>query len=138
MVEPADLELNVLDFNRKSFSFERTIDWDGEPIALFTRRETESESRFRPKVIRLQVALPVAWIAYDLAADLLVPAKDGKPGASPPKGEALEAAAQPTRFEERGIAWRRHAEADGGFLYVPEPWADRLLSPDGLSRLRAP
>ncbi len=138
MVEPADLELNVLDFNRKSFSYERTVDWEGEPIALFARRETESESRFRPKVIRLRVALPVRWILYDLAADLLVPAMDGRPGAAPPKGEAVEAAAQPTRFEERGIAWRRQPEAEGGFLYVPEAWAARLLSPEGLARLRNP
>ena len=48
MVDEVDLEMNVLEFHRKSFSFDRVVDWDGTDLALFHRTETESESQFRP------------------------------------------------------------------------------------------
>jgi hypothetical protein len=134
-VDDADLETNVLEFHAKSFSFDRLVDWDGEELALFHRTETESESRFRPKVLRLTVALPKSWLALEISQEMLLIARDGKVGAPRSIGNAVEAAAEATRFDEQGVTWRRHPVADGGFLYVPEDWAGRILTIAGLARL---
>ncbi len=133
MLDEADLETNVLEFRGKSFSFDRTVELGADAIALFHRTETESESRFRPKVIRLHVALPRGWIVHDLAAELNRPALEGRPSAGPPGPEATEAAAEPTRFEEGGIARRRHALPGGAFFYVPEPFEAVWLTPASLA-----
>jgi hypothetical protein len=135
VVEEAELETNVLEFTHKSFAYERTVEVEGTEIALFRRTETESERKFRPKLVHLTVALPRAWIVADLTADKLVArAAEGTPSPSS-AGSAVEAAAQPSRFAEGGIAWVRHALADGGLLFVPEAWAGRLLGPAGLERI---
>jgi len=131
MVDDADLELNVLEFASKSFSFERSVELDGQELALFHRTETESESRFRPKVIRLRLIVPKTWIIYDLAADLLRLGRDGVTPGPRAASSAVEAAAERSRFDEAGIAWRR-VPVEGGYVTAPEEWADRLLSPDGL------
>jgi hypothetical protein len=134
MVEDTDLELNVLEFLSKSFSFERSVDLDGQELAVFHRTETESESRFRPKVVRLRLIVPKAWIIYDLAADLLRLGRDGVTPGPRSAGTAVESAAERSRFDEAGIAWRRVA-VEGGYVTAPEEWADRLLSPEGLRRV---
>ncbi|HEV2166069.1 MAG TPA: hypothetical protein VGS23_03690 [Thermoplasmata archaeon] len=135
MVEESELEVNVLEFHHKSFSFERVVDWDGVDLALFHRTETESESQFRPRLLRLTLVVPRSWLSLDPAEGELRLAQEGRAGAPRAPGTATEAAAESSRFEEQGRAWRRHALGPGGFLYVPEPWADRLLSKSGLSRL---
>ncbi|HUI38793.1 MAG TPA: hypothetical protein VLY85_04085 [Thermoplasmata archaeon] len=134
MVEDADLEANVLEFQGKSFSFERSADWDGTELAIFQRRETESESKFRPKLIVLRLVVPKGWIVLDLAADLLKLGREGRPGPAH-GGSALEAAAEASQFDEQGITWRRVALAEGGYLYAPSDWAPRLLGPEGRRRL---
>ena len=118
MVDPVDLEVNVLEFLRKSFMFARRATVDGREVLLFQRTETESESRFRPKVLRLYVAVVADWVLFDLAAELLVLGKDGHAPGPRGTGTALEAGAEAAEFDEQGIRFRRHALADG-WLYLP-------------------
>jgi hypothetical protein len=135
VVEEVELETNVLEFTHKSFAYERSVEVEGTAIALFRRTETESERKFRPKLVHLTVAIPRDWIVADLMADKLV-ARAGAATPSPAAGgSAVESAAQPSRFAEGGTAWVRHALADGGLLFVPEEWAARLLDPAGLQRI---
>jgi hypothetical protein len=135
MVDDADLETNVLEFHRKSFSFDRVADWDGVELALFHRTETESESQFRPRILRLTLVVPKPWLLLDLTLEMLVISPEGKSAGPRSTGSATEAAAESTRFEELGHAWRRQPLGPAGFLYVPEPWAERLLTAEGLARL---
>jgi hypothetical protein len=135
VLDDADLETNVLEFAVKSFSYERTVEIDGIALALFHRRETETESQFRPKVIDLWIAFPRTWVIYDLAADLLRLGRDGHTPGPRLSGTAVEAAAQASQFDEQGISWRRAPVKSGGFLYAPRDLADRLASKEGLRAL---
>lgn len=121
MVDPVDLETNVLDFLHKSFMWLRSAEVAGEEIAVFQRTETESESRFRPKVLRLFVVVPTAWIVFDLAAEQLLLAQDGHTPLPRPAGSAQEAGAEGSEFVEQGIRFLRRPAADG-WVYLP---ADR-------------
>ncbi|MFZ1023384.1 MAG: hypothetical protein WAN87_04550 [Thermoplasmata archaeon] len=135
MLDVADLEVNILEFHGKNFAFDRLALLVEEEFAIFLRTETESESKLRPKLVRLRVVVPRSWVLFDLAADLLVLGRDGKtPGARSTEA-AVEAAAESAEFKEQGIAWRRTKLADGGFAYVPEELASRLLESGGLAAL---
>ena len=134
MVDEADLEVNVLDFLHKSFALERLATVDGVEYAVFHRRETESESRLRPSVIRLFLAVPRPLIVFDAAEDLLRLAPDGKtPGPRPP-GVAHEAAADAPEFEEQGIGWIR-IPVPNGIAYLPRDHTDRLATPTARAAL---
>jgi hypothetical protein len=135
MVDDTELELNVLEFCSKSFSFERAASVEGTEFALFHRTETESESRFRPRLVRLRIALPRAWVIYDAEEEVLRIGRDGVHPGPRASGTALEAAAERSRFPEAGLDWRRGPVPGGGFLYAPEEFADRLLSEEGLRAL---
>jgi hypothetical protein len=138
VLEEADLEVNILEFHGKNFAFEHLASLAEEEYVIFTRTETESESKLRPKLVRLRVVVPRRWVLYDLAADLLVLGRDGKtPGARSTEA-AIEAAAEKAEFKEQGIAWRRSKLADGGFVYVPEELAGPLLGSGGLTTLGIP
>ena len=71
MLTAADLEVNVLDFRHRSFQFERLVELAGGPYAVFYRTETESERQLRPKLVRLTVVVPLAWVVLDEATDAL-------------------------------------------------------------------
>lgn len=133
-MELAELETNVLEFQHKSFSFERVATLDGTELAVFSRRETETESKFRPKVIRLFVVVPIAQVVYDLAADLLLIAPDGATPGPRGVGVAAEAAAGTTEFNEQGLAWRRVA-VPSGLAYSPAVLAPALERPVSLAAL---
>ena len=133
-MELAELETNVLEFQHKSFSFERVATIDGTQLAVFSRRETETESKFRPKLIRLFVVVPVAQVVYDLAADLLLIAPDGSTPGPRGVGVAAEAAAGTTEFPEQGLAWRRVA-VPTGLAYAPADLAPALGSPGSVATL---
>ncbi|HTT34636.1 MAG TPA: hypothetical protein VMH78_02040 [Thermoplasmata archaeon] len=134
MLETSDLEGNVLEFLHKSFGFERLAAVGGTEYAVFSRRETESESKLRPRIIRLFVVAPRAAIVHELSADLLLLAPDGiRPG--PRTGApAREADAEPTAFEEQGFAWRR-VGAPAGIVYLPAEAAETLAAPAALIAL---
>ncbi|MCI4361451.1 MAG: hypothetical protein L3J91_07065, partial [Thermoplasmata archaeon] len=100
MVELADLEINVLEFVHKNFSFNRMATWKDQELAVFQRTETENEAKFRPKIIHLVLAVPREWVIYDLAADLLVLGRDGHTPGPRPVGTAVEAAAETHEFRE--------------------------------------
>lgn len=119
MVDEADLEVNVLEFVHKSFDFARLASHAGRELVLFHRTETESESRFRPKLVRLYLALPREWVILDGAEQMLLIARDGKTIGLRTVGEAVEAAAEATEFVEQGILFHRLPIADKGWLYVP-------------------
>lgn len=118
MVDPVDLEVNVLEFLRKSFMFARRANVGERELAVFQRTETESESRFRPKILRLYVAVPSDWVIYDLAADLLLLGREGRAPAPRATGTALEAGAEAAEFDEQGLRFRRHRLTDG-WVYLP-------------------
>jgi hypothetical protein len=139
VADESELASNVLEFQRKSFAYDRSLDLDGTRLALFQRTETESESQFRPRILRLLLAVPAEWVVYDPATELLRLGKGGRPGPMPREpGTAVEAAAEAPEFEEAGIAFRRSPLAPGRFLYAPAEWADRLNAPDGRKQLGLP
>jgi len=128
MVDEASLEMNVLSFREKSFSFDRSITVDGVVYALFHRTEVESESKFRPKVVRLNLAVPMDAIIEDLASETLVLAPDGKAAGPRRPGTAVEVAAEESAFREQGIEFVRATGTDGAVLYLPKAAAERLRS----------
>jgi hypothetical protein len=137
MVELTELEGNVLEFVHKSFAFSQTAAIDGHELATFHRTETESESQFRPRLLRLFLVVPKDWVIYDLAADLLVLGRDGHTPGHRTGGTAVEAAAETREFQEQGIDFRRFPLPEG-WLYVPVEWADRVVAPDSVAALGLP
>ncbi|MCI4363973.1 MAG: hypothetical protein L3K13_06715 [Thermoplasmata archaeon] len=135
MVEPAQLESTILEFRHKSFSFEGRLEVHDQPWVVFARSETESESKFRPRVVRLRVLVPVAWVHADPAGELLLLGREGAPGLSPPSGPALEVAAEPDEFEEQGIDWVRWRPRPERLLYMPTELAGALRKLPEVERL---
>lgn len=131
MLEPADLEVNILEFRHKSFSYDRLASVDQVEFAVFTRTETESESRLRPRLIHLRVIVPRASVVLDIGADLLFLAPDGVRPGPREAGTAVESAAEGTEFREQGFDFRRVALASDSFVYAPREQVERVLSPEG-------
>jgi hypothetical protein len=138
VLDVADLEVNILEFHGKNFAFDRLASLAEQEFAIFVRTETESESKLRPKLVRLRVIVPRAWVLFDLAADLLVLGRDGKTPGPRSTEAAIEAAAEKAEFKEQGITWRRAKRGDGGFAYVPDELAKPLLESGGLESLGVP
>jgi hypothetical protein len=120
MLEDADLEMNVLEFVQKSFQFDRSATVAGVEYAVFHRTETESESQFRPKLVKLVLAVPREWLVHDLASDLVLIAPDGIHPGPRGAGGAMEAAAEKSEFRQHGVDWVRHPRASGGWVYLPK------------------
>jgi hypothetical protein len=135
MADDAELEVNLLEFLLKSFSFGRVAAVDGVEYAVFHRTETESEMQFRPRLVTLQVVVPKSWVVYELAADLLLIARDGRTPGHRSTGSALEEAAEKTEFDEQGVRWRKTTLARGSVVYVPLELADALLAAPGRAAL---
>lgn len=137
MLERAVLESTVLEFRSKSFSFEESLRLGEREWLVFARSETESESKFRPKVIRLRVVVPAEWVFADAAGERLLLGPDGAPGALGPPAEALEVAAEPEEFTEQGIDWVRWRPRPERLLYLPRSDADALRRSEPVVRLGA-
>ncbi|MCI4336399.1 MAG: hypothetical protein L3K17_04275 [Thermoplasmata archaeon] len=134
MLDAAQLEAAVLEFRHKSFSFERLAEVDGTEYAVFSRRETETESKLRPKVIRLFVVAPRSRLLYEEETESLWLSPDGiTPGPRDP-GTAQEAGAEAAEFREQGLPWKR-ATVPGGVAYLPQDRAAQLATADGLAAL---
>jgi len=135
VLDLSDLEMNVLEFRQRSFSFDRLEEIGGRECAVFSRTETESESQFRPRLVHLRLVAPRAWVVYDEPNDILLLAKDGTTVPLRLTESVTEVRADVTEFKEQGIDWRR-AEGPGGLLvYAPAELSGELLSPDGLARV---
>ena len=134
MIEPADLEVNVLEFLHKSFGFDSIATVDGEELVVFHRRETEDESKLRPRTIRLFVLVPRGQLVYDAVEDLVRIAPDGLTPGPRSAGEAREASADATDFTEQGVDWHR-AAVPNGVAYVPQGRAGLLNRPEDVARL---
>jgi hypothetical protein len=134
VVELAELEINVLEFVHKSFSFARMAEWGGQELAVFQRTETENEAKFRPRIIHLVLVVPREWIIYDLAADLLVLGADGHTPGPRPIGTAQEAAAETHEFREQGIEFQRF-NVGSVLLYAPKSLGGALTTPSGRAAL---
>jgi hypothetical protein len=130
-----DLEVNVLDFRQRSFQFERLASVDGTEFAVFSRTETESESKFRPRLVHLKLAVPLAWILLDETTDALRISRDGRGLPMVPADAVVEVGAERPEFREQGVEWRRAAGPSGSLVYAPEEFAGRLLTPEGFGRL---
>ncbi len=135
MLTEADLEVNVLEFRQRSFQFERLTEIGGRPVALFSRTETESESQFRPRLVHLKVLVPLDWVVLDESTDVLLLARDG---ASVPVRLAepvVEVGAEPTEFQEQGIAWTRVKAPAGALVYGPTELREQVLTPKAFTAL---
>ena len=135
MLDAADLETNVLEFVRKSFAFSRFAEIGGEELVVFQRTETESESQFRPRILRLHLAVPRAWVLMDGAGETLALARDGRTLLPRTVGEAVEAAAESSEFTEQGIEFHRLPLKERGWLYVPEERRAAWTTADGYAAL---
>jgi hypothetical protein len=121
-----DLEVNVLEFRQRSFQFQRIVALDGRDVALFSRTETETESRFRPRLIHLHLLVPVEWVVLDEPNDVLLLARDGATVPVRLSEQVVEVGAERTEFDEQGIPFRRAGGPSGSFVYAPAelagPW----------------
>jgi hypothetical protein len=135
MLEAADLEVNVLEFRQRSFQFDRLVEIDGTPFAVFSRTETESESQFRPKLVHLRLAVPLPWVMLDEATDALRIARDGAIPLTTITEAAVEVGAEPAEFREQGIDWKRAPGPAGALVYAPAEFSGRLLTAGGFSAL---
>jgi hypothetical protein len=131
----SDLEINVLEFRQRSFSFDHLASVAGTEYAVFSRTETESESQFRPRLVHLRLVVPQEWIVYDEGNDVLLIAKDGATHPVRLTEPVVEVGAEPAEFREQGIAWRRAAGPSGTLVYAPEELAAGLLTPTGFAGL---
>ena len=134
MLTATDLEVNVLEFRGRSFQFERLVEHEGGPYAVFARTETESERQLRPRLVHLTLVAPLAWVRHDPLTDGL---RVGRGRALPMSGVAtpVEVAAEAPEFEEDGVRWQRRAAGTANYLYVPAERSDALLSPAGRAAL---
>ena len=128
MIDEADLEVNILSFVQKSFSFDRLITVGDREFVVFVRTETESESKFRPKLLHLRVVVPRAWVILDSAGEALVLGQDGATPGPQGSGTAQEAAAEKTEFREQGITFVRTTDSKGGLLYVPSDFVTSVTA----------
>ncbi len=135
MLTASDLEINVLEFRQRAFQFERLADYEGTDYAVFSRTETESESRFRPRLLHLRLVVPQAWIVYDEPNDLLAIARDGTTVPVRLSEPVVEVGAERREFSEQGIPWRRGDGPNGSFVYAPTELADTVLTPEGFAAL---
>ncbi|MGP8071828.1 MAG: hypothetical protein ACLPZM_01695 [Thermoplasmata archaeon] len=135
MLDIADLEVNVLEFRQRSFSYDRLVPVAGEEYAVFTRTETESESQFRPRLVHLHLVVPRAWVVLDTPNDCLRVSQDGT--TAPPRliESVLEVGAEPHQFREQGIDWTRTALGTGQILYSPTDRGNHLLAAEGRAAL---
>jgi hypothetical protein len=127
----SDLEINVLEFRQRSFQFDRLATFEAEEYAVFSRTETESESQFRPRLLRLHLVVPLSWVVLDEANDSLRIARDGI--TAPPHliEMVIEVGAEPPTFKEQGIEWARTSGPGLVHYYGPADRSDRLFSPEG-------
>jgi hypothetical protein len=135
VLDLADLEMNLLEFRQRQFQFERRAEVEGTPYIVFTRTETEDESRFRPKLVHLKVVVPQAWVVHDEANDVLRVAKDGSTLPVRLAEPVVEVGAEPSHFLEQGVAFRRAPSAARALVYAPEELAPKLLRPEGFAAL---
>jgi hypothetical protein len=135
MLDVPDLEVNVLEFRQRAFSFERLAPVGEREFAVFGRTETESESQFRPRLVHLKIAVPREWVVHDETNDVLLIARDGASIPVRLTEPVVEVGAEPPEFHEQGIAWRRAPGPGGTLVYAPADLADALLNPAGFSGL---
>ena len=129
MLSVSDLEINVLEFRQRSFQFQRVVGVNGRDVAHFSRTETESESRFRPKLVHLHLLVPKDWVVYDEPNDVLLVSRDGATIPVRLTESVVEVGAEPPEFEEQGLGWRRVTGPSGAYVYAPEELAADLLTP---------
>ena len=135
MLTVADLEVNVLEFRQRSFSYNRLATVGSEEYAVFLRTETESESQFRPRLVHLSLVVPFAWVVLDEPNDCLRVSRDGT--TAPPRliEMVLEVGSEPPQFLEQGIEWTRTPLSTGHLLYAPSERASDLVTPEGRAAL---
>ncbi len=138
VLDPADLEVNVLEFRQRAFQFDRLAEVRGTAYAVFSRTETESESQFRPKLLHLRVAAPHAWVVYDEPNDVLRISRDGETIPLHLVEPVVEVGAEPAEFEESSVPWRRAVSPGGAIVYAPAQAAADVLSPPGFAALGIP
>lgn len=135
MLTASDLEVNVLDFRQRSYQFERLATVGGTEFAVFSRTETESESKFRPHLVHLKLVVPLPWILLDETVDALRVSKDGLGLPMASVDAVVEVGAERPEFREQGVEWRRSDGPGGTLVYAPAEYAPNLLTLAGYSAL---
>ncbi|MGI0130432.1 MAG: hypothetical protein ACREEC_09845 [Thermoplasmata archaeon] len=135
MLTAGDLEVNVLEFRQRSFQYQRSASVAAREIALFSRTETETESRFRPKLIHLVLLVPQEWVVLDEPNDVLLVARDGTTPPVRTSEQVVEVGAERVEFDEQGIRWKRVDAPSGAFVYAPTELAGSLLTPSAYRAL---
>jgi hypothetical protein len=130
-METSDLEIHLVEFRQKSFQFHRLVDFEGVEFVVFSRTETESERQFRPKLVHLHLVIPRSWLTFDEDGETLRFDAQGASRPAPPTTAAEEVGSERPEFTEGGIRWKRLTGPGGFHLYVPEPWAEKLDTPEG-------
>ncbi len=131
----ADLEVNVLEFRGRQFQFDRIADVGGTSFAVFSRTETESESKFRPRLVRLFVVVPLEWARLDPATDDLRISRDALGLPMAPDTPVVEVAAERPEFRDGGVDWRRVAAPGESQVYLPAELREQILAPGALAAL---
>jgi len=131
----ADLEVNLLEFRQRSFQFDRLARVGATDLAVFSRTETESESKFRPGLVHLHVVVPLAWIRLDEASDSLRIASGEGGLPMVPTEAVVEVGAEPPEFREQGVEWQRAPGPQGSLVYAPADRAGELLTRAGFAAL---
>lgn len=140
MVDEEELASTVLSFYGASFGFERTLRVQGSELALFTRRETESEAKFRPKVVRRWVLVPREWLFFERRQEVLVLGKDGrKPShAGLVPIQSSEGGRPPEEFQEQGIDFVTRKFPGDLEVYTVRSLVGKVLSGEGRAALGLP
>lgn len=141
MVDDEDLEAHVLNFFGSSFGFERSVPIGGTSFLLFTRRETESEAKFRPKTVRRWVLVPREWVFADRTQEVLLLGRDGKrPTRSPGmlSIQSSDGTRPPPEFQEQGIEFVTRKFPGDLELYCVKASMGKVLNEEGLASLGLP
>lgn len=130
MIDEEELDASVLSFYGASFGYERVVHIGKEEMVLFSRRETESEMKFRPKIVRRWVLIPRSWLFRDPDHDLLVLGKDGR---KPVRGgviaiQSSDGTRPPSEFQEQGITFRTVKFPQDLEMYVVKSLETQSLS----------
>lgn len=135
MLSASDLEVNVLEFRGRTFQFDRFASLGGTEFAVFSRTETESESKFRPRLVHLKLAVPRPWVRLDEGTGDLRIYRDGPGLAMVPDEPVVEVGAERTEFREHGVDWRRADGPAGALVYAPTEFAAAVFTAAGFAAL---
>jgi hypothetical protein len=119
MLDEAALASNILSFVQKNFGFSQLARVGEHEYAVFQRTETESEAKFRPRLIELFLVVPLEWIRLDEEKDSLEIRIGSTVEESGTPGTAQDIEHEKPEFAAHGATWTRVKVADARWAYLP-------------------